>query len=393
MLHLFPLWAIVLSAFALWQSDIFVQARGAITPLLGIIMFGMGMTLSWRNFRETWTRPWPVLIGIALQFGIMPAAAWLISMTMQLQTELFIGMLLVGTCSGGTASNVICYLARGDVALSITLTTASTLLGIFMTPWLTLVYAGQAIDVPALSMLITICKIILLPVTLGVVVNALLGGHLHRFKTLFPGISAAAIILIIAIIAALNKTNLAQVGLLLSLAVILHNTIGLAAGYGVAHLLGQDKTVARTIAIEVGMQNSGLAVALALKYFSGINGSAGSVVLDLAQCQRLDAGGVLEQREMTGPGFRDSSSASRRGRLLWKYRIDLLRRGITGNARGPANRPAAEKQCWWSYSGRRAARSHRCIGMLADNVHAPGCADNTVRCLVKGRCEFGFQVA
>lgn len=277
MLRLFPLWAIALSAFALWQSDIFVQAKGAITPLLGIIMFGMGMTLSWRNFRETWTRPWLVLIGIALQFGIMPAAAWLVSMAMQLQTELFTGMLLVGACSGGTASNVICYLARGDVALSITLTAASTLLGIFMTPWLTLVYADQAIDVPALAMLITICKIILLPVTLGVAVNALLGRHLHRFKTLFPGISAAAIILIIAIIAALNKNNLAEVGLLLSLAVILHNTIGLAAGYGVARLLGQDKTIARTIAIEVGMQNSGLAVALALKYFSGITALPGAL--------------------------------------------------------------------------------------------------------------------
>lgn len=277
MLRLFPLWAIALSAFALWQPEIFVQAKGAITPLLGVIMFGMGMTLSWRNFRETWTRPWPVLLGVALQFGVMPAAAWLVSTALRLPTELFVGMLLVGACSGGTASNVICYLAKGDVALSITLTTVSTLLGIVMTPWLTLVYAGENIDVPALSMLITICKIILLPVTLGVIVNALFGNHLHRFKTVFPGISAAAIILIIAIIAALNRNNLAEVGMWLSLAVILHNTIGLAAGYGIARLLGQNPVIARTLSIEVGMQNSGLAVALALKYFPGITALPGAL--------------------------------------------------------------------------------------------------------------------
>lgn len=277
MLRLFPLWAVALSGIALWQPEIFVRVKGAITPLLGVIMFGMGMTLSWRDFRETWTRPRPVLLGIALQFGVMPAAAWLVSTVMQLPIELFIGMLLVGACSGGTASNVICYLARGDVALSITLTTASTLLGIVMTPWLMLVYAGQHIDVPALSMLITICKIILLPVTLGVITNVLFGKHLHRFKTVFPGVSAAAIILIIAIIAALNKDNLAEVGLWLSLAVVLHNAIGLAAGYGIARLLGQNPVIARTLSIEVGMQNSGLAVALALKYFSGITALPGAL--------------------------------------------------------------------------------------------------------------------
>lgn len=277
MLRLFPLWAIALSGIALWQPEIFVRAKGAITPLLGVIMFGMGMTLSWREFRETWARPRPVLLGIALQFGVMPAAAWLVSTTLRLPIELFIGMLLVGACSGGTASNVICYLARGDVALSITLTTASTLLGIVMTPWLMLVYAGERIDVPALSMLITICKIILLPVTLGVAANALFGGHLHRFKTVFPGVSAAAIILIIAIIAALNRNNLAEVGLWLSLAVVLHNAVGLAAGYGIARLLGQNPVIARTLSIEVGMQNSGLAVALALKYFSGITALPGAL--------------------------------------------------------------------------------------------------------------------
>ncbi|HEX7026674.1 MAG TPA: bile acid:sodium symporter family protein [Gammaproteobacteria bacterium] len=277
MLHFFPLWAIILSAIALWQPAVFVQAKGLIAPLLGVIMFGMGMTLSWRDFREIGLRPWTVLLGAALQFGVMPAAAWLVSAAMQLQPELFIGMLLVGACSGGTASNVICYLARGDVALSITLTTVSTLLGIFMTPWLTLVYAGQNIDVPALPMLITICQIILLPVTLGVVVNALFGKHLHRIKSVFPAISAAAIVFIIAIIAALNKDNLASVGVWLSLAVILHNTIGLATGYGIARLFRQNPTIARTLAIEVGMQNSGLAVALAMKHFSGIAALPGAL--------------------------------------------------------------------------------------------------------------------
>ena len=277
MVRFFPLWAIALSAVALLFPDPFVSAKAAIPPLLGLIMFGMGMTLSTPNFIEVLQRPQLVALGLALQFTIMPLAAWTISSLLQLPAELLIGMVLVGACSGGTASNVICYLAKGDVALSITLTTCSTLLGIVLTPFLTLVYAGYTIDVSATAMLLTIVKIILIPVILGLLTNHFFGRFTTKFKSIFPAVSVAAIVVIIAIIVALNKNNLNEVGLVLSTAVIMHNAFGLFLGYAAARLFKQNKTVARTIAIEVGMQNSGLAVALAIKHFSGLAALPGAL--------------------------------------------------------------------------------------------------------------------
>ncbi len=246
----------------------FVGLKPAILPLLGVVMFGMGMTLTWDHFRAVLQRPAVVGLGVLLQYLVMPLAAWLIAEALGLPPALMAGLVLVGACPGGTASNVVCFLAKGDVALSITLTTVSTLLAIIMTPLLTDLYVGQKVPVPVENMLWSIFKIVLLPVTLGVVVNRLLGTKLARFKPVFPLVSVIAIVVIIAIIVALNRANLGSLGVAVGVAVVLHNALGLLLGYWLPKTLGLPERLCRTLAIEVGMQNSGLGVALAVKYFS-----------------------------------------------------------------------------------------------------------------------------
>lgn len=266
--RLFPLWAVLFSALAFLLPAPFAEAKPLIVPLLGVVMFGMGMTLTPANFAAVLRRPRRVGLGLGLQYLVMPLAAWAIAVWLGLPPALLAGLVLVGASPGGTASNVICYLARGDLALSITLTTASTLLAIVATPLLTWLYVGERVDVPVVDMLVSIFKIVLLPVALGVAVNTLLGRWLGGVKHAFPLLSVAAIVLIIAIVVALNRDNLATTGAVVVLAVVLHNSVGLAAGYTLGRLATGDERTARTLAIEVGMQNSGLAVALAVKYFS-----------------------------------------------------------------------------------------------------------------------------
>ena len=265
---LFPFWAILGAGAAALFPDAFLPLKAGIVPLLGLVMFGMGMTLTPANFLEVARRPFSILVGVALQFLVMPLAGFLVATGFGLAPMLVAGVVLVGSCPGGTASNVITYLARGDVALSITLTAISTCLAIVATPILTWLYVGQSVAVPVLDMLLSILKIVLLPVGLGVLVNRFLGHRLGPMKETFPLVSVVAIVLIIAIIVALNRAELATLGLAVGVVVVLHNLLGLAGGYGLSKLFGFDERTSRTLAIEVGMQNSGLGVALAVQYFS-----------------------------------------------------------------------------------------------------------------------------
>jgi len=183
----------------------------------------------------------------------------------------------VGTCPGGTASNVICYLARGNVALSITLTAISTLLAVILTPALTAELVNKAIDVPALDMLLSIFFMVIIPVSAGVLLNHLAGKILKPVRYVFPLISVIAIVFIIAIIVSLNANNFHRIGAAVLIAVMLHNSAGLFLGYFTSRLLGYSPTECRTLAIEVGMQNSGLAVALAIKYFTATAALPGAI--------------------------------------------------------------------------------------------------------------------
>jgi len=207
----------------------------------------------------------------------MPLAAFVISRLLNFSTELLVGMILVGAVSGGTASNVIAFLAKADVALSITMTVVSTLLSIVITPYLTLLYVGQTVPVPVFSMLLSTMKIVLLPVLLGLVLNHFFHKHIAKREELFALLSIGSIIFIIAIVIGLNQERISSIAISMFVGIILHNLIGLSGGYYISKLLGYEHKVCKTVAIEVGMQNSGLAVALATKYFTPLSALPGAI--------------------------------------------------------------------------------------------------------------------
>lgn len=274
---LFPVWALIISVVAYCFPDVFTSLKSMIIPLLMLVMLGMGLTLTWRDFRQVWCYRKIVSVGVAIQFTIMPIAAWLIALALGLSQAHMIGMMLVGATAGGTASNVMAYLAKGNLAISVSMTLISTLIAVFMLPFLTWLFLGQSVDVPAVSMLSTLLKIIVMPVAAGMILNHFLKRYISTFAPWFSLFSMAAILLIIAIVVALNKGNLVSSAWLVAVAVVLHNIIGLSSGYGVTRLMGYDSVIARTIAIEVGMQNSGLSVALALKYFNAASALPGAL--------------------------------------------------------------------------------------------------------------------
>ena len=251
--------------------------RPAIEPLLGVVMFGMGVTLTPGDFGAVLRTPWLVAFGVGLQFGLMPLLAFLLAKLLALSPELAAGLVLVGSCPGGTASNVICYLARADVALSITLTLVSTLLAVVLTPLLTELYAGRRVDVDVAGMMLAIARVVLLPVALGVAARRLLGTRIGALERIFPLLSVSAIVVIIAIVVALSAAQIRALTGLLALAVVLHNGLGLLLGYTLARIAGLDEARCRTLAIEVGMQNSGLGVALAVRYLTPLAGLPGAL--------------------------------------------------------------------------------------------------------------------
>ena len=275
--QLFPFWAIIISLLAWQYPELFRSYEPWIVPLLSVVMFGMGLTLHLSDFSYVLQMPRLIFAGITLQYTIMPLTAVVLSDLMELDPILTAGMILVGTCPGGTASNVICYLARGNVALSITLTAVSTLLAVILTPALTAELVNKNIDVPVLDMLISILYMVIIPVSAGVVLNHVAGKILKPVRVVFPLLSVTAIVFIIAIIVSLNAQQVHQIGAAVLIAVMLHNSAGLFLGYFTSRFLGFSSTESRTLAIEVGMQNSGLAVALAIKYFTATAALPGAI--------------------------------------------------------------------------------------------------------------------
>ncbi|HAY93629.1 bile acid:sodium symporter family protein [Shewanella sp.] len=249
----------------------FTELKSAIVPLLVIIMLSMGLTLDLQDFANAFKQKRAVLAGLVLQFSVMPLSALLISLLLGLDRELTIGMVLVGSVAGGTASNVVCYLAKGDVALSITMTALSTLAGVVLTPLIIKLLIGEMIDIPFTDMLLSLVKIVLIPVSVGVIINHFFKSLVAKVAPALPLISILAIVMAITIIVALNANQFDKVGPIILLAVFLHNGLGLALGYFCCRLLGFNHTVCKTISIEVGLQNSGLATALCIKFFSPIS--------------------------------------------------------------------------------------------------------------------------
>ena len=239
-----------------------------INYLLGVVMFGMGLTLNLQDFKIVFSRPKDVIIGCLAQFTIMPLLAWILARLFSLDEALALGVVLVGCCPGGTASNVITYLAKGDLALSVGMTGVSTLFAPFLTPLLTWALAGKSVNVDVVGMLLSILWVVILPIVVGLIVKGLWPNFTKKATDYLPAFSSIAIAMIVAIIISANANKLLAGGSIIVLVVILHNLCGLSLGYLIGRLLGLSETKKRVISIEVGMQNSGLASSLATIHFA-----------------------------------------------------------------------------------------------------------------------------
>ncbi|NME06569.1 bile acid:sodium symporter family protein [Psychrobacillus sp. BL-248-WT-3] len=259
----FALLVILIAVIAYLIPETFLPFRSYITLLLGVVMFGMGLTLKAVDFKLILTNPKPVLIGVAAQFVIMPLVAFAIAYMLQLPNELAAGLVLLGSVPGGTASNVMVYLAKGNVPLSITMTSFSTLLAPLMTPVLLLWLAGQWMPVNVMDMFMSIVQVIIVPIVLGLLIKKLLPTVVEKSANVVPLISVLAIIIIVSAVVAGNVNNIASAGLLVFVGVFLHNGAGLLLGYFTGKMMKLSRSDCRAISIEVGMQNSGLGVALA----------------------------------------------------------------------------------------------------------------------------------
>jgi len=239
-----------------------------INYLLGMVMFGMGLTLNLQDFRIVFSRPKDVIIGCLAQFTIMPLLAWGLARAFALDEALALGVILVGCCPGGTASNVITYLSKGDLALSVGMTGVSTLLAPLLTPLLTWALAGKSINVDVVSMFLSILWVVIVPIVVGLMVKWLWPKFTERVTDYLPAFSSLTIALIVAIIIAANASKLLAGGMVIVVVVMMHNICGLSFGYLMGRLLGLSEPKKRAISIEVGMQNSGLASSLATLHFA-----------------------------------------------------------------------------------------------------------------------------
>ncbi len=261
---LFPFWTLLGSALALVRPELFTWFSGIwITLGLGVIMLGMGLGLSPDDFLRVGRRPRPALVGLIAQFAVMPALAAAIAELLRLPAPLAVGLILVGCCPGGTASNVVALIARADVALSVVMTSLSTLAAVVFTPRLTEVLASQYVPVDGWLLLLRVLQVVLVPVACGVLLKQGLPSLARRVEPVMPPVSVVAIVMIVASVVGSQRQLLLDQGLLLLLACLLLHAGGFGLGFVIARLSGESVAAQRTISIEVGMQNSGLAVVLA----------------------------------------------------------------------------------------------------------------------------------
>ena len=260
---------LIVAAVSLWvPTSLTWIGTWVINPMLGIIMFGMGLTLTAQDFRIILRRPKDILIGCLTQFTVMPLLAWGLTRAFSLPEELAIGVFLVGCCPGGTASNVITYLAKGDLALSVGMTAASTLIAPLLTPVLVWLLAGTMVDVDTTGMLLSIVCVVILPVAGGLLCQRFIPRLTHRITPYLPAFSSLAIALTVGVVVSHNADRLLTAGLIVVLVVMIHNLLGLGIGYLVGRLLRLPQPKCVALSIEVGMQNSGLATSLAVLHFA-----------------------------------------------------------------------------------------------------------------------------
>lgn len=252
-----------------WVTSV-AFGQSVINILLGVIMFGMGMTLSLEDFKLVLKRPLDVLKGTLAQFAIMPLIAFLLSKIFGLEDALMVGVVLVGTCPGGTSSNVISYMAGGDLALSVTMTTVSTLLAPILTPAINYLLIQETVSFSPFGMFVSILQVVILPIALGLVIRTILRETADTIEEYMPAVSSIAISCIVGGVIGANKEKIVASFGLIVVVVILHNLLGYALGFFVGRMAGMDNRQSITVAIEVGMQNSGLATSLAASQFAAM---------------------------------------------------------------------------------------------------------------------------
>ena len=264
----FAIWVLLFAAIAMVLPDIFVWLKAYIPWMLGIIMLGMGMTMTVGDFKSVLQSPKAVMIGVLAQFMVMPGLAYALCKLLQLPTEIAIGVILVGCCPGGTASNVITYMAKGNTALSVACTSVSTLLAPIFTPAIFYMLASQWLEINAMSMLVSILQVVLFPIIVGLIIRSLFKKQVGAYIQVMPLISVVAIVAIVAAIIAGSRTQILESGLLILGVVALHNGLGYLLGFWASRWLKLPYADCKAVSIEVGMQNSGLGVALAATHFA-----------------------------------------------------------------------------------------------------------------------------
>ena len=253
-----------IAALALFapQTCLWVRTEW-INRLLMIVMFGMGLTMQLSDFAIVFKRPRDVIIGCLAQFTIMPLLAFLLGKVFHLNNELLVGVMLVGTCPGGTSSNVITYLSKGDTALSVGMTSVNTLLAPLLTPALTWLYLRTTVQVDVRAMFVSIIQVVIVPIGLGLLINKLYGKYTGKIRDALPAVSVTAICLIVAAVVSHNSGKILSAGLTIFAVVAAHNLLGYLCGYLIGVLFKMDLPRKKALSIEVGMQNSGLAASLA----------------------------------------------------------------------------------------------------------------------------------
>ena len=264
----FALWVLLFGALGFVFPSLFLDLRSWIPYLLAAVMLGMGLTLSVKDFTGVLRYPKAVLVGVCAQFLIMPALAWGLCKVFDLPPDLAVGVILVGACPGGTASNVMTYLARGNTALSVACTTVATLLAPLLTPLVFWLFASQWLQVDASGMFLSVVQVVLLPIIVGLIIKAILGHRIDHVAETMPLISVIAIVLIVGAVVAGSKDRIIDSGLLIFGVVVLHNGLGYLGGLLAARLFRLPLYDGKALAIEVGMQNSGLGATLAGLHFA-----------------------------------------------------------------------------------------------------------------------------
>jgi bile acid:Na+ symporter, BASS family len=264
----FTLWVLIFAVMAYLAPDHFKWLSGYIVPLLGIVMFGMGLTLEVSDFKEVFKHPKEVSLGVIGHFIIMPLLAFGLAVGLHLPKEVAVGVILVGCCPSGTASNVMVFLARGNVALAVAIASVSTILAPIVTPMLILLFASKWVNVSVGALFLSVVQVVIVPLVIGFIVKKFFAKQAKASAKALPLVSVIAIVLIVSGVVAGSAEKIAQTGLLIFGVVILHNLLGFSIGFFFARLCGMDLAKQKAVSMEVGMQNSGLGVAIATAHFS-----------------------------------------------------------------------------------------------------------------------------